>query len=56
MDYKVKETLDLLLKNGLTNLQKYLTDWKLHDHETPGHPGELETYNSVRQHYWWPGL
>jgi transposase InsO family protein len=28
----------------------------LHDHETAGHPGELETYNSVRQHYWWPGL
>jgi len=27
-----------------------------HDHETAGHPGELETYNSVRQHYWWPGL
>jgi Integrase zinc binding domain/Integrase core domain len=21
-----------------------------------GHPGELETYNSVKQHYWWPGL
>ena len=27
-----------------------------HDHETAGHPGELETYNSIRQHYWWPGL
>ena len=27
-----------------------------HDHETAGHPGELETYNSVRQHYWWPGM
>ena len=27
-----------------------------HDHETAGHPGELETYNAVRQHYWWPGL
>ena len=27
-----------------------------HDHETAGHPGELETYNSVQQHYWWPGL
>ena len=21
-----------------------------------GHPGELETYNTLRQHYWWPGL
>jgi Integrase zinc binding domain/Integrase core domain len=27
-----------------------------HDHETAGHPGELETYNAVKQHYWWPGL
>jgi len=27
-----------------------------HDHETAGHPGELETYNAVRQHYWQPGL
>jgi hypothetical protein len=27
-----------------------------HDHETAEHPGELETYNLVKQHYWWPGL
>ena len=27
-----------------------------HDHVTAGHPGELGTYNAVRQHYWWPGL
>ena len=27
-----------------------------HDHEMAGHPGELETYNSVKAHYWWPGL
>jgi hypothetical protein len=27
-----------------------------HDHETAGHPGELETYNAIKQHYWWPGL
>ena len=27
-----------------------------HDHEMAGHLGELETYNSVRQHYWWPGM
>ena len=27
-----------------------------HDHETAGHPGELETFNSVKQHYWWPGM
>ena len=28
MDYEVKETLDLLLKNGPTNLQKDLSDRK----------------------------
>ena len=27
-----------------------------HNHETAGHPGELQTYNAVQQHYWWPGL
>ena len=27
-----------------------------HDHEMAGHPGELETYNSVKQHYWWPRM
>ena len=27
-----------------------------HNHETAGHPGELETYNAIHQHYWWPGL
>ena len=27
-----------------------------HDHPMAGHPGELETYNSIQQHYWWPGL
>ena len=27
-----------------------------HDHEMAGHPGELETYNSVKAHYWWPRM
>ena len=27
-----------------------------HDCETAGHPGELETFNAIRQHYWWPSL
>ena len=27
-----------------------------YDHRTASHPRELETYNSVRQHYWWPRL
>ena len=27
-----------------------------HDRETAGHPRELETFNAIRQHYWWPSL
>ena len=27
-----------------------------HDHKTAKHPGELKTYKSVWQLYWWPGL
>jgi Integrase zinc binding domain/Chromo (CHRromatin Organisation MOdifier) domain len=30
--------------------------WRYHDHPTVGHPGELQTYNAVKEHYWWPGL
>ena len=37
------------------NLRRDITRL-FHDHETAGHPGELETYNAIRQHYWWPGL
>ena len=29
---------------------------KFHDPQTAGHPGELETFNAVRQHYWGPGM
>ena len=83
----IKTTLETIMKEGLTNLQNDLANWKIenvdgkktifykgknyipndqelwqdiikmfHNHETAGHPGELETYNSVRQYYWWPGL
>jgi Integrase zinc binding domain len=27
-----------------------------HDHLTVGHPEELQTFNAVKEHYWWPGL
>src|ERR1700678_3098025 len=27
-----------------------------HNHETAGHPGELETYNTITEYYWWPGI
>ena len=83
----IKTTLETIMKEGPTNLQNDLINWKIedmngrktifykgknyipndqelrrdivkmfHNHETAGHPGELETYNSVRQYYWWPGL
>ena len=29
---------------------------KHHDSPTIGHPGELGTYNIVKEHYWWPGM
>jgi Integrase zinc binding domain len=29
---------------------------RYHDHPTAGHPGELQTFNAVKEHYWWPGL
>ncbi len=27
-----------------------------HDIPNAGHPSELETYNALRAHYWWPGM
>jgi RNase H-like domain found in reverse transcriptase/Integrase zinc binding domain len=29
---------------------------RYHDHQTAGHPGELQTFNAVKENYWWPGL
>jgi Integrase zinc binding domain len=29
---------------------------RYHDHPTAGHPGELQTFIAVKEHYWWPGL
>ena len=48
--YKNKNYIpnDLDLRRDVTKM--------FHDHETAGHPGELETYNSIKQHYWWPGM
>jgi Integrase zinc binding domain len=87
LDLDIKNTMETLMEEGLTNLKNNLQDWKIeeidgrktiffkgknyilkdfelrwdivnmyHDHETAGHPGELETYNGIRQNYWWPGL
>jgi hypothetical protein len=30
--------------------------WRYYDHLMAGHPGELQTFNTVKEHYWWPGL
>ena len=30
--------------------------WKHHEAPTIGHPGELGTFNAVKEHYWWPGM
>ena len=29
---------------------------RYHDSLTAGHPGEMETFNSIKDHYWWPGM
>ena len=29
---------------------------RYHDDLTAGHPGEMETFNAVNEHYWWPGM
>jgi len=29
---------------------------QFHDSPTAGHPGELETFIAIREHYWWPGM
>ena len=50
-----------LFYKGSNYIPKDLLLWQdivcsFHDQETAGHPGELETFNSVKQYYWWPGL
>src|SRR5258708_3679107 len=29
---------------------------KYHDPISAGHPGEIETFNAIKEHYWWPGM
>ena len=36
------------------NIRRELVN-RFHNLQTAGHPGELETYNAIREHYWWPG-
>jgi hypothetical protein len=37
------------------SIRREITE-QYHDAPTAGHPGELETYNALRTHYWWPGM
>jgi hypothetical protein len=62
-DWKIEEVDDqkMIFYKGKQYIPKYQELRRdilklFHDHETAGHPGELETYNAVKQHYWWPGL
>jgi hypothetical protein len=29
---------------------------QFHDKISAGHPGEIETINAIKEHYWWPGM
>ena len=29
---------------------------QFHDRVSAGHPGEIETLNAIKEHYWWPGM
>jgi hypothetical protein len=29
---------------------------KYHNPISAGHPGEIETMNAIKEHYWWPGM
>ena len=42
-----------ILKNY--DLQKKIISW-YHNLLSTGHPGEIETLNAVKEHYWWPGI
>jgi Integrase zinc binding domain len=62
-DWKIEEVDDqkTIFYKGKQYVPKDQEFWQdilklFYNHETVGHPGELETYNVVKQHYWWPGL
>ena len=62
-DWKIEEKdgKKILFYKGKNYIPKDQDLWQdilkmFHDHKTAGPPGELETYNAVRQQFWWPGL
>jgi Integrase zinc binding domain len=48
--YKEKNYVPIDVELHREIVQRY------HNHPTAGHPGELQTFNAVKEHYWWPGL
>jgi hypothetical protein len=63
MDWKVEEFEEgnILFYKGKnyvpinTELHREIVR-RYHDHPMVGHSGELQTFNAVKEHYWWPGL
>jgi RNase H-like domain found in reverse transcriptase/Integrase zinc binding domain len=61
-DWKIKKIdgRKTIFIKGKNYIPKDMELWQdivkmYHDHKTAGHPGELKTYNGIRQNYWWPG-
>jgi len=56
--YNGKNVLFYKGKNYVPKEQELRQDIvrKHHDPITAGHPGEMETYNAVKENYWWPGM
>jgi Integrase zinc binding domain len=48
--YKEKNYMPINAELQRKIVQRY------HDHLTAGHLGKLRTFNTVKEHYWWPGL
>ena len=44
-----------LCPEGTDNENVIVLPEHYHDHPTARHPGELQTFNAVKEHYWWPG-
>ena len=57
-DYDGKNILFYKGKNYIPKDDALRRDlvWLYHDHATAGHPGELQTFNAIHKHYWWPGM
>ena len=57
-DFEGKSILFYQGKNYIPrdyDLQKKIIS-QYHDLLSAGHPGEIETLNAVKEHYWWPGM